>query len=198
MHSIKDGGAVVEFTFNSRAEDKKRIAYDIVEKVSENLKNHRASFNMQPIRTFLVKGEPFYEDMVARYPSPRLRIEFQGEPVTVERLYKHLRKYGRIYDIAIYPNPFTSKDPPRYAIAQFTRIRSATSARNCLHGHYIRGQRINILYERQLVGRIWIKLQCILITCIAHQCSQRLDHGTSTYHCASWSSFVSRFDLLGV
>lgn len=153
---------------------------------------------MQPIRTFLVKGEPFYEDMVARYPSPRLRIEFQGEPVTVERLYKHLRKYGRIYDIAVYPNPFTSKDPPRYAIAQFTRIRSATSARNCLHGHYIRGQRINILYERQLVRRIWIKSQCILITCIAHQCSQRMDHGTSTYHCTSWSSFVSRFDLLCV
>lgn len=110
---------------------------------------------MQPIRTFLVKGEPFYEDMVARYPSPRLRIEFQGEPVTVERLYKHLRKYGRIYDIAVYPNPYTSKDPPRYAIAQFTRIRSATSARNCLHGHFIQGQRINILYERQLVGWIW-------------------------------------------
>ncbi|CDH60396.1 rna12 protein [Lichtheimia corymbifera JMRC:FSU:9682] len=156
---IKDGGAVVEFAFNSKAEDKKRIAYDIVEKVSENLKNHRASFNMQPIRTFLVKGEPFYEDMVARYPSPRLRIEFQGEPVTVERLYKHLRKYGRIYDIAVYPNPYTSKDPPRYAIAQFTRIRSATSARNCLHGHFIQGQRINILYERQLrtnVVKEWI------------------------------------------
>ncbi|KAI9497812.1 RNA12 protein-domain-containing protein [Zychaea mexicana] len=118
-----------------------------------------ASFNLQQIRAFLVKGEPFLEDLVARYPSPRLRIEFQGEPVTVERLYKHLREYGKIYDIALHPNPFTSKEPARYAIVQFTRVRSATSARNCLHGHLIQGNRLNILYERQLrtnVVKEWI------------------------------------------
>ncbi|OAD00271.1 hypothetical protein MUCCIDRAFT_44126, partial [Mucor lusitanicus CBS 277.49] len=102
------------------------------------------------VRAFLVKGSPFMEDMIARYPTNRLRIEFQGEAVNVERLYRHLRPYGKVFDIALYPNPIVAKDPARYAIAQFTRTRFATSARNCLHGHYIDGTRLNILYEKQL------------------------------------------------
>lgn len=109
-----------------------------------------AKFNFRTVRAFLVKGSPFLEDMIARYPTQRLRIEFQGEPVNIERLYKHLRPYGRVFDISLYPNPHIAKDPARYAIVQFTRIRYATSARNCLHGHYIDGTRLNILYERQL------------------------------------------------
>ncbi|KAI7856021.1 RNA12 protein-domain-containing protein [Circinella umbellata] len=157
----KDGGALVEFGFKCSLEDKKAVAKEIVEKIENHMKEHNvvASFNLQPVRAFLVKGEPFLEDIVVRYPTPRLRVEFQGEPVTVERLYKHLREYGKIYDIALHPNPFTSKEPARYAIVQFTRVRSATSARNCLHGHLIQGNRLNILYERQLrtnVVKEWI------------------------------------------
>jgi RNA recognition motif-containing protein len=91
------------------------------------------------------------EDILARYPTQRLRVEFQGEAVNVERLYQHLRPYGKIFDIALYPNPIKAKDPARYAIVQFTRVRSATSARNCLHGHIVDGTRLNVLYERQLV-----------------------------------------------
>ncbi|ORY96952.1 RNA12 protein-domain-containing protein [Syncephalastrum racemosum] len=159
---IKDGGAIIEFGFNSTAEQKSRIAKQIVQKIERHLEDHKtvASFNFQPVRAFLVKGEPFLEDIVSRFPTPKLRIEFiNGEPVSVEKLYKHLRPYGRIYDIALYPNPHVSKDPARYAIVQFTRIRSATSARNCLHGHIIHGTRLNLLYERQLrsnVVREWL------------------------------------------
>ena len=122
-------------------------------RVQEHLQNQKivAPFNFQPLRAFFVKGEPFLEDILTRYPTPRLRIEFQGEPISVERLYKHLRVYGRVYDIALYPNPYISKDPPRYAIVQFTRVRAATSARTCLHGHIVQNTRLNILYERQLV-----------------------------------------------
>ncbi|KAF7727906.1 mitochondrial escape protein 2 [Apophysomyces ossiformis] len=148
----KDGGAIVKFSYKSTDEERKKIAKEIVAKVSESLQKHSrvAPFNLQPLRAFLVKGEPFLEDIVTRYPSTRLRIEFQGEPIGVEKLYKHLRQYGRLHDIALYPTPLVAKDPPRYAIAQFTRIRSATSARNCLHGHVIHGSRLNLLYERQL------------------------------------------------
>lgn len=110
-----------------------------------------APFNLQPIRAFLVKGSPFLEDMIARYPTQKLRIEFQGEAVNIEKLYTHLRPYGKVFDISLHPNPLTAKDPSRYAIVQFTRVRTATSARNCLHGHYIDGTRLNILYERELV-----------------------------------------------
>lgn len=116
-----------------------------------------APYNFQPVRSFLVKGHPFLEDMVSRFPSLRLRIEFQGEPINIENLYQHVRLYGKIYDIAAYPNPTVGKDPARYAIVQFTRIRSATSARTCLHGHQIGNTRLNILYESQLVKYIIYK-----------------------------------------
>lgn len=129
------------------------VAKDIVSRINDYIVQHNivAPYNLQSVRAFLVKGSPFMEDMIARYPTNRLRIEFQGEAVNVERLYRHLRPYGKVFDIALYPNPIVAKDPARYAIAQFTRTRFATSARNCLHGHYIDGTRLNILYEKQLV-----------------------------------------------
>ncbi|KAI7905156.1 RNA12 protein-domain-containing protein [Cokeromyces recurvatus] len=148
----KDGGAIVSFAFKSPDEKKVEIASDIVARINEYIKNNKvvAPFNFQTVRAFLVKGQPFMEDILARYPTQRLRIEFQGEAVSVEKLYKHLRPFGKLFDILLYPNPTVNKDPARYALAQFTRIRSATSARNCLHGLTIDGTRINILYERQL------------------------------------------------
>ncbi|KAK4512205.1 uncharacterized protein ATC70_013448 [Mucor velutinosus] len=148
----KDGGAIVTFSFKSTDGSKVDVAKDIVSRVNEYIVSHNivAPYNLQSVRAFLVKGSPFMEDMIARYPTNRLRIEFQGEAVNVERLYRHLRPYGKVFDIALYPNPIVAKDPARYAIAQFTRTRFATSARNCLHGHYIDGTRLNILYEKQL------------------------------------------------
>lgn len=150
--STKDGGAIVTFSFKSTDASKYKVARDLVERVNDYIakQNIVAKFNFRTVRAFLVRGAPFMEDMIARYPTQRLRIEFQGEPVNIERLYKQLRPYGRVFDISIYPNPHIAKDPARYAIVQFTRIRYATSARNCLHGHYIDGTRLNVLYERQL------------------------------------------------
>jgi RNA recognition motif-containing protein len=151
--STKDGGAVVTFSFKSTDASKVDVAKDLIARINEYTATQKmvASFNLQPVRAFLVKGSPFFEDMIARYPTQKLRIEFQGEAVNVEKLYNHLRPYGKVFDIALYPNPMTAKDPSRYAIVQFTRVRTATSARNCLHGHYIDGTRLNILYERELV-----------------------------------------------
>ncbi|GAN06144.1 exonuclease [Mucor ambiguus] len=148
----KDGGAIVTFSFKSTDGSKVDVAKDIVSRINESIAKHNivAPYNLQSVRAFLVKGSPFMEDMIARYPTNRLRIEFQGEAVNVERLYHHLRPYGKVFDISLYPNPIVAKDPARYAIAQFTRTRFATSARNCLHGHYIDGTRLNILYEKQL------------------------------------------------
>ncbi|CEI89500.1 hypothetical protein RMCBS344292_03855 [Rhizopus microsporus] len=148
----KDGGAIVKFTFRSTDATKTEKAKDIVERIQEYIQqsNIVAPFNLQQVRAFLVKGQPFLEDILARYPTPRLRIEFQGDPTNVEALYTHLRPYGRIFDISLYPNPNIGKDPARYAIVQFTRIRYATSARNCLHGHVIDNTRLNILYEKQM------------------------------------------------
>ncbi|RCI03787.1 mitochondrial escape protein 2 [Rhizopus stolonifer] len=148
----KDGGAIVKFSFQSTEEAKTEAAKAIVNRVQEHIERSKlvVPFNLQQFRAFLVKGHPFLEDILARYPTQRLRIEFQGEPVCVETLYRHLRPYGKIFDISLYPNPNIGKDPSRYAIVQFTRIRSATSARNCLHGHVVDNTRLNLLYERQM------------------------------------------------
>jgi hypothetical protein len=92
------------------------------------------------------------EDIVSRYPSLKLRVEFQGPDLTIEQLYNNFRPYGRIFDVSIL-SP-ASKELPRYATVQFTRMRSATSARNCLHGLKLEGTRLNIVYESQMV--MWI------------------------------------------
>lgn len=151
----KDGGALVKFEYQSSTEDEaRRILATLVTQASLGLKNKWAPFNFSPVRSFLVKGQPFLEDMVRRYPTKRLRVEFQGDhSVGVEALYEELRQYGKIYNITLSPNCVMGKDPPRYAIVQFTRIRAAASARNCLHGCTIDGTRINILYERHLVKK---------------------------------------------
>ncbi|OBZ89957.1 Mitochondrial escape protein 2 [Choanephora cucurbitarum] len=148
----KDGGAIVTFTFKSTDGQKLNVAKEIVDKINHHVTTNNivAPFNFQSVRAFLVKGQPFLEDILARYPTQRLRIEFQGPAVHVETLYHQLRPYGKLFDLAIYPNPITAKDPARYAMAYFTRMRHATSARNCLHGHVVEGTRLNVLYERQL------------------------------------------------
>ncbi|KAI9249027.1 RNA12 protein-domain-containing protein [Sporodiniella umbellata] len=148
----KDGGAIVKFSYSSTEETKAVVAKELVDRIQGYIQKSSlvAPFNFQQLRTFLVKGQPFLEDLLARYPTQRLRIEFQGDPVHIERLYEQLRPYGKIFDISLHPNPNVGKDPSRYAIVQFKRIRSATSARNCLHGYTVDGTRLNVLYERQM------------------------------------------------
>lgn len=199
--STKDGGAIITFSFRSTDGSKIEVAKDIVERVNDYIAKNKivAPFNLQSVRAFLVKGSPFLEDILARYPTQRIRIEFQGEAVNVENLYNHLRRYGKIFDIALYPNPMVAKDPSRYAIVQFTRVRAATSARNCLHGHYIDGTRLNILYERQLVNkreREWRKQHVYLFfAIIAYQYCQGLDRQSPSYYSTRCGCYFCRYHL---
>src|SRR5271170_1207832 len=55
------------------------------------------------------------------------------------------RQYGRIRDII--PASPSSKELPRYAIITFLYMRSATSAKNCLHQIIETGTKIHISYE---------------------------------------------------
>ncbi|KAI8989554.1 RNA12 protein-domain-containing protein [Pilobolus umbonatus] len=148
----KDGGALVSFSYKASEATKSTRSLEIIERITDHIKEKGivAPFNFKPVRAFLVKGRPFIEDILARYPTPRLRLEFQGEAVGAEQLYRHFRPYGKIFDISLYPNPSLTKDPTRYAVVQFTRIRFAATARNCLHGYVINDTRLNILYEKQM------------------------------------------------
>lgn len=82
-------------------------------------------------RIWLVRGRQWTEDM-NRFPSSRLRVEFDGPDVSQEMLYTLFRPYGRIYDIQ--PPAPVAAGALRFAMVTFPRISTAVNASNCLHG----------------------------------------------------------------
>lgn len=132
----RDGGAFVKFVAPDPEATERAV--------SEFLREQRLKPWFSPstrVRAFLVRGEPWLEDLHRCFPSTCLRVEFHqqkgaggsGLPAMgPEALYALFRPYGRISDIAV--NPGSKDGVPASAVIQFVRIRSATSARNCLHG----------------------------------------------------------------
>ncbi|WWD16211.1 hypothetical protein CI109_100637 [Kwoniella shandongensis] len=83
-------------------------------------------------RVWVVKGKQWTEDL-NRYPSGRLRVEFDGPDVSQEMLYTLFRPYGRLSDIQP-PTPVPAGSL-RYATVAFSRLSSSAIAINCLHGY---------------------------------------------------------------
>ncbi|CEQ40813.1 SPOSA6832_02487, partial [Sporobolomyces salmonicolor] len=133
----KDGGAFVRFSFepkkaSERAEEAEEEIVKTIEKeaiAALAARNFKPWFNIlgRPSQAFLVKGRPWMEDM-NRFPSRELVVEYEGPEIPQEALYEIFRPYGKIHDIA---------PSPKSARITFTSIRSATSARNCLHSALI-------------------------------------------------------------
>ncbi|WWC69163.1 uncharacterized protein I206_103099 [Kwoniella pini CBS 10737] len=82
-------------------------------------------------RVWIVKGRQWTEDM-NRFPTHRLRVEFDGPDVSQEMLYTLFRPYGRIADIQP-PSPVPAGSL-RFATVTFSRLSPAAIAINCLHG----------------------------------------------------------------
>lgn len=82
-------------------------------------------------RVWMVRGRQWTEDM-NRFPSSRLRVEFNGPDVSQEMLYTLFRPYGRINDIEP-PTPVPA-GALRFAQLSYTRLSPAVTASNCLHG----------------------------------------------------------------
>ncbi|KAJ3013728.1 mitochondrial escape protein 2 [Thoreauomyces humboldtii] len=139
----KEGGLFVHFKYEGHS----------VDEAVETIRNHiekrgiRNWSNMQMCRVYLVRGHPWVDDMLGRLPSQVLKVEFSGPDASVEELYKDFRQYGKIVNITL--QPANVKDLPRFALIEFMRVRSATSARNCLNGEAITGTTININYEKK-------------------------------------------------
>ncbi|KAG0237717.1 mitochondrial escape protein 2 [Actinomortierella wolfii] len=150
---LKDGGMFVHFSYvRPSSYTTKEALKEIESRCEQHLigHGHYMWFNFQKVRAFLVKGEPFLEDMNSRYPNNKIRVEFIGN-LGVETLYPAFRKYGKIHDIITPP---AVKDMPRQAFIQYTSSRAATSAKNCLHGAEIEGVKVNVQYEKVLKGNI--------------------------------------------
>ncbi|KAJ3404507.1 mitochondrial escape protein 2 [Chytridiales sp. JEL 0842] len=145
--SIKEGGMLLQFTYKGASVEE---AYDSIRAHIQN-GGVRSFFNFQQINAYPIRGVPFVEDMTSSIPTSRLKVEFQGPELNIEQLYKEFRQYGKIYDISVLPGP--QKDT-RVAHVQYMRVRSATSARNCIHGEKIGTTRLNVSYEPPLTRNL--------------------------------------------
>ncbi|KAF9921133.1 mitochondrial escape protein 2 [Linnemannia zychae] len=150
---LKDGGMFVHFSYvHPTSYSTKEALKEIESRCEQHLMSHGHYmwFNFQKVRAFLVKGQPFLEDMASRYPNKKIRVEYSGD-LGVEGLYTLFRKYGKIVDIFQVP---PVKDAPKQAIVQYSFMRAATSAKNCLHGAEVNGIQLSVTYERTLKGNV--------------------------------------------
>ncbi|KAJ3187711.1 mitochondrial escape protein 2 [Gaertneriomyces sp. JEL0708] len=138
----KEGGLFVHFQYEKGAGE----AVDTI-RAWVNEQGLRSWMNLQRVRCFQVRGHPWVDDMLGRLPSRILKVEFHGPDPSVADLYTLFRPFGRIVDIS--PQPASVKDLPRSATIEFTRIRSATSARNCLNQSKVHDTELAITYVKQ-------------------------------------------------
>jgi deoxyadenosine/deoxycytidine kinase len=145
--SVKEGGIFIKYSYSG---DKNEIIKAIYDNLLE--KKPRSIFNLRRVRMFEVEGVPFVEDVDSIYPSTRILIDFKGQALDKETLFRHFRKFGPIIEIDVKKND----DKARII---FKSRRSATSAKICLNDCVIDGTKITIQYDNLTVFRA-ISLLC--------------------------------------
>ncbi|KAG7799085.1 hypothetical protein KL929_001162 [Ogataea haglerorum] len=135
----RDGGAFVKLAVPPDMDVKvfnKQIMDNVSKKFNDSIWHY-----LTHVRCFPVKGTPWIEDL-RRYPSPRIKIWYEGPQLTQENLYLLLRRYGEINDII--PPPPDSKDP--FTIVIYRSTRAAISARHCVTGIKVGDTVVHIQY----------------------------------------------------
>lgn len=124
----KDGGAFVRCSYIPDTEVAEGRADTSLEDLTRQVTTHydnlaeRPWYSWRTSRAHLVKGRPWREDILNRFPSNTLRLEFQDGPeLSQEQVYELCRPYGRIKDLE--PQAASNKDLPRFANVTFTSIR---------------------------------------------------------------------------
>lgn len=150
----KDGGAFARIETNNTEINPDEIEACVYSQLKEN--NHSPIFNpLRRVRVFSVKGIPWIEDL-KRLNNNKVRVVFDGDDLSQESLYKVLRRYGLIVNI-IPPSP-ASKDLPRSAIVEYSNLRDACTARNCVNSLLVEGTKIHIEYIPHEPHNIFRKL----------------------------------------
>ena len=136
---LKEGGAFIRFSHDPEVN-----TVDVERQLRKYLKENPVKPWFNPfisVRTYLVQGRPWIEDMV-RLASNQLKVEFvppsperQAADISQETLYSLFRKYGKLKDIT--PQPKDSKELPKYAVLNFLTVRHAIMAKNCMHGYKV-------------------------------------------------------------
>lgn len=163
---VREGGAYVKFQHEPGI-----TAKELEGTIKDYLKQKpiRPWFNpLRQVRTFLVKGKPWIEDLY-RLPSTRVKVEFlpttpesSAAELTQETLYSLFRRYGTILEMVSQSSD--SKVAPRFAYIDYSRMRYATMARNCMHGFILveeegggkSGTLLRIGYEPRIKTK-WIR-----------------------------------------
>ncbi|KAJ7771805.1 RNA12 protein-domain-containing protein [Mycena metata] len=128
----KEGGAFVAFDFT--ASDTEEALRTIEAEVEEeaNKRGGLPSWTGSGARAWLVRGQPWIEDM-HRYPSSGfVKVAFEGPDIGEEQLYSLFRPCGHISEIQ-EPTPVPAGSL-RSAQVVYDSLRGATVARNVLHG----------------------------------------------------------------
>jgi hypothetical protein len=163
---LKEGGAYVKFSYDTNLSPAE---------LEGTLKGYLKEEPIKPwfnpfrrVRAYLVRGKPWVEDMY-RFPSSRLKVEFvpptpdaTAAELSQETLFMLFRRYGKIADIQ--PMPADSKILPKYATIDFSRMRFAIMAKNCLHGFTLleaegggkAGTVLKLKYEQKIKAH-WIR-----------------------------------------
>ena len=166
MPRMKEGGAFVKFSYEDAVSPTE---------LEETLKGYLKEEPIKPwfnpfrrVRAFLVQGRPWIEDL-RRLPSTTLKVEFlptspesSAAELTQETLYSLFRKYGKLAEIT--PQPSDSKVLPKHAFVEFSRVRFATMAKNCMHGFVLveeagggkTGTVLKLTYEAKVKAH-WIR-----------------------------------------
>lgn len=128
----RDGGAFVKFLVPPTSTPK-----ELTQVLERNIRKYKEKNDgiitsllkplFPPPSAFQVKGTPWIEDL-SRFPSPKLKVKFEGEPLNEEELYLLFRRYGQIRDIV----PANSSTP--YATIWFQTTVSCIRAKNCVTG----------------------------------------------------------------
>ncbi|KAF6072871.1 RNA12 family protein [Candida albicans] len=133
----RDSGAFVKFKYPPEVP-----ATQFIEEIRENVeRNEQERVNSNILtklyhqiwrnvpKVYSVKGTPWIEDL-RRFPSPKLSVKFEGDPLTEEELYVLFRRYGLINEI----EPGATE-----AFIYFHSTRAAISAKHCITGMVLNG-----------------------------------------------------------
>ncbi|KIW68388.1 hypothetical protein PV04_04339 [Phialophora macrospora] len=136
---LREGGAFVKFSH-----DEGISSTELESTLKQYLEEKPITpwFNpFRRVRAFLVQGKPWIEDLY-RLPTARVKVEFlptapenTAAELTQETLYSLFRRYGKLSEIASQPSD--SKVIPKFGTIDYTRVRFATMAKNCMHGYVV-------------------------------------------------------------
>lgn len=148
----RDGGAFVKFQVPLTS-SVKELTKIIEKNCQENRMAHdRSIWHYVTLwlkfpRAYQVKGTPWIEDM-SRYPSSKLKVIFEGEPLTEEELYVLFRRYGAIVDII----PLSSS--VSYATVVFKMTDACIRAKNCITGITLNGDKTTLHLQYIPIERV--------------------------------------------